>query len=203
MGQQGATAALPILAGIGVGAATGNPMIGLTVASAGSSLMAGYQQYQAGQAEADQYKQAAENEKVAGEQRANQIRRDLAMVMGSQEAALAARGVTLGRGGTAETLAREARRTFEEDLRINRYNTSQAASGLNARADQAKIAANSQLFGGVANAAMAGYQGYAAISGLGKVPTTGAKPGGLNARAYSAAGSGGSYSGPKSAFVRR
>ena len=203
MGQQGATAALPILAGIGVGAATGNPMIGLAVASAGSSLMAGYQQYQAGQAEADQYKQAAENEKVAGEQRANQIRRDLAMVMGSQEAALAARGVTLGRGGTAETLAREARRTFEEDLRINRYNTSQATAGLRSRADQAKIAANAQLTGGIMNAAMAGYQGYSAIKGLGSVPTTGAKPGGLNARAYSAAGSGRTYSGPKPVFVRR
>ena len=156
MGQQGATAALPILAGIGVGAATGNPMIGLTVASAGSSLMAGYQQYQAGKAEEDQYKQAADAEQVAGEQRANQIRRDLAAIMGSQEAALASRGVTLGRGGTAETLAREARRTYEEDLRINRYNTLQSSSALKSRADQAKIAANSQLIGGFTDAAMTG-----------------------------------------------
>ena len=42
------------------------------------------------------------------------------------------------------------------------------------------MAAGSQLMGRVTNAGMAGYQGYSAISGLGTMPTMGAKPGGLN-----------------------
>lgn len=170
--QSGAGAALPILAGVGIGVATGNPMIGMAVASGGSALMSGVSGYQAGQMEADQMKSAAKDAEVQGQQRANEIRRQLMSTLGTQEAMLASRGVTLGTGGTPDTLAAEANRAFAEDLRVNRYNTLTERGAMRSNASQARTAGNASLISGISDAGMAGFTAWDEYSSLGKVPQT-------------------------------
>lgn len=176
MGSGGATAMLPILAGVGVGVATGNPMIGLGVASGGSALMAGYSGMQASNFEADQMKQAAKNAEVQGEQRANEIRRQLMSTLGAQEAMLASRGVTLGTGGTPDALRAEATRAFTEDLRVNRLNTLTERGAARTGASQARMAGQASMFGGLTQAATSGFMAYDAYKSIGTVPTPKARP---------------------------
>lgn len=203
MGSGGASAMLPILAGVGVGVATGNPLIGLGVASGGSALMSGYAGMQASEFEADQMKQAAKTAEVQGEQRANEIRRQLMSTLGAQQAALASRGVALGTGGTPDVLAAEASRRFAEDLRVNRLNTLTEQSAARAGASQAKSAGQASMFGGLTQAATSGFVAFDQYRSLGTVPGT-KRTGGLSSPARNAyKGGRGSYSGPKPLLVRR
>jgi hypothetical protein len=177
MGKGSSSALLPILAGVGIGVATGNPLIGMAVAQGGGALMSGM-------ADSAAAKQQGENAKLAGEQRANEIRRQLMSTLGNQEAMLASRGV-LGRGGTPETLARETTRAFNDDLRINRLNTRNTAA-------EANLASGAAMTSGILGAGMAGMNAWQSISSLGqtpqsdpfrgKAPTPRAKPGLRNPR---------------------
>lgn len=171
--QGGSSAMLPILTGVGVGVATGNPMIGMAVASGGSALMSGVAGMQAGEMEASQMKAAAKDAEVQGEQRANEIRRQLMSTLGQQEAMLASRGVTLGMGGTPDALAAEASRRFTEDLRVNRLNALSERGAARTGASQAKMGGQAAMMGGITQAGMAGFTAWDQYKSLGTVPSPG------------------------------
>lgn len=174
-----ASALLPVLLGVGAGAAViGTGGLASTALLAGSAALAvgstGTQIYAANEAQSQASKvaqaqtdqaavQAGEQQQsiktqleidnTAAAQRAARIREELLGVLGEQDATLAARGVSIGSGAPG-ALEAETRRRFEDDLSVNRLNEVQAAA--DAAANSARV--NSWLKGTQENARL-GYSG--------------------------------------------
>lgn len=172
MGKGAASAFVPILAGVGIGVATGNPMMGFMAAGASSSAMAGFQGMAAAQTEEAQIKAQAEEARVAGEQRANEIRQQLAATLGTQAALFGSRGVALGSGGP-DALAEATRRQFDDALRVNRLNILTNRERSRLAVHSARIGGTASLLEGLGGAAMIGFTGMQAMGSLGSVPQPG------------------------------
>jgi hypothetical protein len=160
--------ALPILAGVGVGALTvgtgGTALAPLAVASGigvAGTVYQGQMQYQTAQIEEQQMKIRGEEEKLAGKARANDIRRELLATIGAMDAQLASRGIAGGLGGTPSFLSAEAMRRGNADLSMNRLNTLSGIGAARFGAQSAAMAGRAALVGTGAKVAGSAYEGYA------------------------------------------
>ncbi|RWE91348.1 hypothetical protein [Mesorhizobium sp.] len=152
VGVTGATAG-----GAAAGAAGGSSLLstivqgGLTAFSAAAGIAQGVAGQSAAKVDELNAAAGADREKIAGEDEALRINRALAESIGEQAVAFAAAGIDLS-SGTPLQARQTARQRANEDLNINRSNTSTNVAAWNSRAYAARARGRAAMASGVAGA---------------------------------------------------
>lgn len=164
MGAAG-QAALPIMAGIAVGVATGGAGFALTpallAASAASTALGGFQQMRAGQAAKAESDRQAKFARLDGAQKALDVRERLNRSLGAAVNSAQGRGV-LG-SGTSDSFLGGILDDGQRAVDITKLNTAENISGIDAAGNRAQSEGNAAFLGSLLQAgtqAAGGYQGY-------------------------------------------
>lgn len=138
---------------------------GLTAASAFGSIMGGQQQNAVYQAQARQSELAAKQEELKGREQADKIRRSLQATLASQNAAFAARGISLT-SGTPVKLANVSSTEAAQDIENAQFGASMAAAAERGQAGVYRMSGKSAITSGYANAAFGLYGGKKSFGSL-------------------------------------
>lgn len=138
---------------------------GLTAASAFGSIMGGNQQAAVYKAQAAQSELAAKQEELKGREQADRIRRSLQATLASQNAAFAARGISLS-SGTPVTVGNMSRTEAARDIESAQFGAAMSAAQERAQAGQYKISAKSSKISGYTDAATRFYAGRNSFGSL-------------------------------------
>lgn len=125
---------------------------GLTAASAFGSIMGGSQQNAVYKAQAQQYELSARTEELKGREQADKIRRGLQATLASQNAAFAARGISLS-SGTPINLGNVSKSEASKDIEDAQFNASMAAGADRLSAVQSRISGKAAVTSGYGSAA--------------------------------------------------
>jgi hypothetical protein len=165
-----AAAALPLLTSAGAGATASAiagsslfaalPSIGsvLSFGSAIGSIMGGGQEAAVYKAQAKQSELAARTEELKGRDQANKIRDSLRATLASQNAAFAARGISLN-SGTPLNLANQSKTQASMDIETAQFGSTMAAEAERGTAQQQRMSASSARTKGYMGAATSLYKG--------------------------------------------
>lgn len=144
-------------------------MEALTVATAGvsmaGSILGGYQQAGAFKAQAKQSEISARAEELKGRDQALKIKNDLLTTLASQNAAFAARGISLN-SGTTRNLAAQSNQRASEDIQRAQFGTGMAAAAERGTAVQQRNAAKSSILSGYTSAAGTASKTLGSIGGM-------------------------------------
>lgn len=165
-----AAAAPETMAAVGVTAATATTagsagMLGtilsggLTAASAFGSIMSGQQQNAVYKAQAQQSELAARTEELKGRQMADNIRRSLQATLASQNAAFAARGISLS-SGTPVNLGNVSKNQASQDIQTTQFGAGTAAAAERGTAAQQKLSGRAAVTSGYTNAGLSLIKAY-------------------------------------------
>ncbi len=124
---------------------------GLTAASAFGSIMGGSQQNAVYKAQAQQYELSARTEELKGREQADKIRRGLQATLASQNAAFAARGISLN-SGTPLNLGNVSKSEASKDIEDAQFNASMASGAERLNAVQSRISGKAAKTAGYGNA---------------------------------------------------
>ena len=141
------------LAGIGSILSTG-----LSAASAFGSIMGGNQEAAAFKAQARQSELSARAEELKGRDQADKIRRSLQATLASQNAAFAARGISLN-DGTPVNLGNVSKTQASQDIATAQFGAGMAAEAERGSAQQQRSSASSAKIKGYTGAASTLYKG--------------------------------------------
>lgn len=144
-------------------AATASTVVG-ALATAGSivgTLQAGRQTAASNKAQAQQYELSARQEVLKGREQADNIRRSLQSTLASQNAAFAARGISLN-GGTPANLATVSRTNASRDIETAQFGAGMASAAQTGQAAQSRIAASAAKTSSYATAAGSLIKAYGA-----------------------------------------
>lgn len=162
--------AAPVYAGFGAGAAlsagatlstigAGSLITtGLTAASAFGSIMSGQQQAGVYKAQAVQSELAAKTEELKGRQQADTIRRSLQATLASQNAAFAARGISLA-SGTPVNIGNVSKSNASRDIQTAQFGAGTAAAAERGTAATQRMSASAAKTTGYTTAATSLYAG--------------------------------------------
>lgn len=131
---------------------------GLTAASAFGSIMGGSQQNTVYKAQARQSELAARTEELKGRQQADTIRRSLQATLASQNAAFAARGISLA-SGTPVNIGNQSRTQAAQDIELAQFGGTLAAEAERGTAQQLRMSGRAAKTTGYTNAATSIYKG--------------------------------------------
>lgn len=143
-----------VVTGIGSVASSVAPVVGVasSLASAGLAISGSREQAAALTSQAQQQDLIAQQERLRGQESANQVREALLRSLASQRASYAAAGVTLD--GTPETVAEWTRYEAERELTIQAGNTANRVATAEASRDILTTRAASTRTAGIGNAAI-------------------------------------------------
>lgn len=130
----------------------------LTAGSALGSIMGGSQQNAVYKAQAKQSELAARAEELKGRDQADKIRRNLQSTLASQNAAFAARGISLS-SGTPLSLGNVSRTQAAQDIETAQFGAGTAAAAERGTAQQQRLSGRAALTSGYTNAAASIYKG--------------------------------------------
>ena len=151
-----------IIGSAGTAVAIGNALpaigTGLSILSAGSSIIGGGQQAAAYKAQAAQNELAARQAELQRRDQADKIRRSLQATLASQNAAFAARGISLS-SGSPVSLGNVSRNEASYDLQVAQFGSGMTAAAERGNAAQNRISAKSAKVAGYGQAATALYKG--------------------------------------------
>lgn len=138
---------------------------GLTAASAFGAIAGGYQEQASYKAQAQQNELAARQEELKGRQQADNIRRSLQATLSSQNAAFAARGISLA-SGTPVNVGNVSRTQAAQDIETAQFGSGMAAGALRGTAAQNRMAGKAAVTAGYTSAATSLYAGRNSFSSL-------------------------------------
>ncbi len=129
------------------------PSIGTVMTAAGAfgSIMSGQQQAAVAKAQASQYALAAKQEELKGREQADNIRRSLQATLATQNAAFAARNISLG-SGSAVNLANVSKSQASQDIQTAQFGADMSAAALRGQAGQSMIDASTAKIRGYTGA---------------------------------------------------
>lgn len=131
---------------------------GLTAASAFGSIMGGNQQNAVYRAQAQQSELAARQEELKGREQADKIRRSLQATLASQNAAFAARGISLA-SGTPVNIGNVSRTEAAMDVENAQFGAGMSSAAERAQAGVYRMSGSAARTGGYFNAASRLYSG--------------------------------------------
>lgn len=162
MGAGVGQAALPIMAGIAVGAATGGAgfalMPALMAASAATTVVGGVQSLKAGQAAKAESDRQEKFARLDGAQKALDVRERLNRSLGAAVASASGRGV-LGTG-TSDSFLNGILDDGERAIEVTKLNTSENISAIDSQGNRAQADGQAQFFGSLMDAGVSAYSGY-------------------------------------------
>lgn len=126
---------------------------GLTAASAFGSIMGGNQQAAVYKAQAQQSELSARQEELKGREQADKIRRSLQATLSSQNAAFAARGISLT-SGTPVNIGNVSRTEAARDIETAMFGAGMASAAERGQAGQYRMSGRVARTSGYTNAAM-------------------------------------------------
>lgn len=126
---------------------------GLTAASAFGSIMGGNQQAAVYKAQAQQSELSARQEELKGREQADKIRRSLQATLSSQNAAFAARGISLT-SGTPVNIGNVSRTEAARDIENAQFGAGMASAAERGQAGQYRMSGRAARTSGYTNAAM-------------------------------------------------
>lgn len=135
----------------------------LAGAQIGGTLLAGQQQNAMYKAQAQQNEFAARTEELKGRDQADKIRRSLQATLASQNAAFAARGISLS-SGTPKNIAAESKINASADIQNAMFGAGMGAAAERGTAAQNRMAGKAAV---TASYTKAAGQTYSLISGGG------------------------------------
>ena len=128
---------------------------GLTAASAFGSVMSGFQENAVYKGMAKQSELSAKTEELKGREQADKIRRSLNATLASQNAAFAARGVSLT-SGTPVNIGNVSRTEAGRDIENAQFGANTTAAAERSQASQYRLTGKSAITRGFASGGFAG-----------------------------------------------
>lgn len=132
-------------------------MFAMAGAGAVGSILQGQQQAAMYKAQARQSELSARQEELKGRDEADKIRRNLQSTLASQNAAFAARGISLN-SGTPRTIASDSRTQAGYDIQTAQFGAGMSAAAERGTADQLRMAGRAARQASYFNAATSIYK---------------------------------------------
>ena len=132
--------------------------VGMTAASAFGAISGGQQENTAYKAQAKQSELAARAEELRGRDQAVKIRNNLQATLASQNAAFAARGISLN-SGTPVNLGNVSKTQASQDVQTAQFGSGMAAEAERGTAAQQRMSGKAAVTKGYMNAASTIYKG--------------------------------------------